>query len=168
MVGMLDRREFIAHGAAFGMLPLAGPWVATDDIAWAGFYKVVYDERFELARSFATRANDYGARLHAISGDITELWFGDLYQRWRTGPAFLAGVTLESSAAQLGYFARDQRHVIRYVTRRIPDGSGFGASEPTALLSESMTPVRLVSWKIEPLSAEAGLPPTSPLQFPAF
>ena len=162
---MIDRREFITHGAAFGVLPLAGPWVAANDIGWTGFYKVVYDERFELARSFATRANEYGARLHAISGDITELWFGDLYHRWRAGPAFLAGLTLESSAVQFGYFARDQRHVIRYLNRIVPDGTGFGASEPTALLSESMTPVRLVSWIIEPLTA--GDKPFGPVRFPA-
>lgn len=163
---MIDRREFIAHSAAFGALPLAGPWVAANDIAWTGFYKVVYDERFELARSFATRANEYGARLHAISGDITELWFDDLHQRWRAGSASLAGITLESSAVQLGYFARDQRHAIRYLNRVVPDGTGFGVSEPTALLSESMTPVRLVSWIIEPLTA--GDKPFGPVRFHPF
>ena len=165
---MIDRREFITHGAAFGALSLAGPWVAANDIAWPSFYKVVYDSRFELARSFAARANEYGARLHAISGDITELWFGDLYQRWRTGPALLAGVTLESSAVQLGYFARDQRHVLRYPTGVATDGTDFGASQPTALLSESMTPVRLVSWIIEPLSADPHLARLHPFRFAGF
>lgn len=165
---MIDRREFITHSAAFGMLPLSGRWTTSNDIAWPSLYKVVYDERFELSRSFAARASAFGARLHAISGDITDLWFGDLYRRWRAGPASVAGITLESSAAQLGYFARDQRHVLHYLTRIVPDGTGFGASAPTALLSESMTPVRLVSWTIEPKSAETRLPRSGPSRFPAF
>ncbi len=164
---MIDRREFMARGAALGALPFTGPLPGSDDIAWPSFYRVVYDDRFELAKSFASRANEYGARLHAISGDITELWFGNLYRRWRTGPAFLAGMTLESSAVQLGYFARDQRHVIRYPNQVVTDGTRFGASEPTTLLSESMTPVRLVSWIIEPLSAGAGLSPFHPFRFAA-
>ena len=165
---MIDRRDFITHSAAFGVLPLAGPWVAANDIAWPSFYKVVYDSRFELARSFAARANEFGARLHAISGDITDLWFGDLYHRWRTGPALLAGVTLESSAAQLGYFARDQRHVLRYPTGIATDGTDFGASQSTALLSESMTPVRLVSWIIGPLSTDPPPARVRPFRFAAF
>ncbi len=162
---MIGRREFITHSAAFGVLPLAGPWAASNDIAWPNFHKVVYDERFELARSFASRANEYGARLHAISGDVTELWFYDLYQRWRTGPAFLAGITLESSAVQLGYFARDQRHILRYPTGIATDGTDFGTSQPTTLLSESMTPVRLLSWIIEPLSAGPPIARPHPLWF---
>ncbi len=165
---MIDRRDFITRSAAFGVLPLAGPWAAANDIAWPGFYKVVYDSRFELARSFAARANEFGARLHAISGDITELWFGDLYQRWRTGPALLAGVTLESSAVQLGYLARDQRHVLRYPTGIATDGTGFGASQSTALLSESMTPIRLVSWTIEPMSTDPRLARVHPFRFAGF
>ena len=165
---MIGRREFITHSAAFGVLPLAGPWAASEDIVWSSLYKVVYDERFELAKSFASRAGDYGARLHAINGDITELWFGDLYKRWRKAPVFLAGITLESSAVQLGYFARDQRHVLRYMTRVVPDGTGFGASETTALLTESMTPVSLVSWTVEPLCADTSSPRSGSFQFPAL
>ena len=165
---MIGRREFITHSAGFGVLPLAGPWVAPNDIAWPDFYKVVYDERFELARSFASRANEYGARLHAVSGDITELWFEDLYHRWRAGPAFLAGITLESSAVQLGYFARDQRHFLHYPTGIATDCTDFGTSQPTTLLSESMTPVRLLSWIIEPRFADPPLARPYPLRFPGF
>ena len=165
---MIGRREFITRSAAFGALPLAGPWVASNDIAWPDLYKVVYDERFELARSFAARAGDCGATLHAISGDVTELWFDDLYQRWRTGPAFLAGITLESSAVQLGYFARDQRHILRYPTGIATDGTDFGTSQSTTLLSESTTPVRLLSWIIEPLSADPSLARPHALRFAGF
>lgn len=158
----------MAHGAALGVLPLAGGPGRAADVHWRRYCMVVHDERFELANSIATRAEAHGATLRAISGDITELWFDDLYHRWRTGPAPVAGVTLESSAVQLGHFARDQRHVLRYPTGIATDGTGLGASQPTALLSESMTPIRLVSWIIEPLSADPPPARLHPFRFAAL
>ncbi|WP_428097830.1 hypothetical protein [Candidatus Rariloculus sp.] len=147
---MINRREFMSYSTALGILPLAGQAQAAQSIAWPKFYKVIYDDQFAAAKSFASRVQSFGANIRAIRGDITDLWFRDLYDRWRSGPTLIAGLTLESSAVQLGHFARDQQHTLRYQTHVIPDDSSFGQSHTTELMTESMTPARLVSWMIVP------------------
>jgi hypothetical protein len=111
---MTSRRQFLQmSAAAAGALPLSsqalnltGPADAGPDPAYP-FYKVIYDDRFAECRAFAREAGKYGANLHAHQGDVTDLWYNDLYHRWKEGPVAIAGFTLESHAFVLEILGRD-------------------------------------------------------------
>ena len=102
---MTTRREFLQAGIAASALPLGAvavtPAEPIPDAAAAAspapsasaFYKVVFDERFPESVAFAAEMKRRGATIHGIAGDMTDLWYHDLYARWRTSPAPLAGLT---------------------------------------------------------------------------
>jgi hypothetical protein len=72
-------------------------------------YKVVYDTRFAAAAEFARRASARGLTVHAMQGDMTRFWYDDLYHRWRSGPAAIAGLTARGALFCLEQLAWDQR-----------------------------------------------------------
>jgi hypothetical protein len=86
---MASRREFLQIGMAAAVLPLTG---GADESAskpvHEQFYKVVADERFPTSRAFADEMQRRGASVHRIQGDITDLWYDDLYHRWKQGALF--------------------------------------------------------------------------------
>src|ERR1044071_1531847 len=98
---MLKRREFLQIGIAASALPLAAQAArASEPLGWLGpaapavpLYKAVYDSRVGASVAFASRAQELGLAVHAIEGDMTRLWYDDLYHRWRNGPAAIAGLT---------------------------------------------------------------------------
>jgi len=57
------------------------------------FYKVVFDERFPASVAFGKDWKARGAAVHAIRGDITDLWFYDLDLQWKQRPVPIAGLT---------------------------------------------------------------------------
>jgi hypothetical protein len=140
---MASRREFLQAGlaslalpisahAAFssGIVPLPGEPVSTP------LYKVVYDERFAASRAFASEARSLGAAVHGIEGDITDLWFNDLYTRWIQGPAAIAGLTTHGPLFCLERLAWDQR--MRVVFRAEHTYSSKGHIEHALAIPESM------------------------------
>ncbi|TAK50941.1 MAG: hypothetical protein EPO25_17830 [Gammaproteobacteria bacterium] len=109
---MTSRRQFLgAATSALALVPVAGPAFAHASGAAGSrpsFYKVVYDERLTDCLAFAAEAAALGAATHGIRGDVTSLWYDDLYYRWREdNPAAIAGLTLEPAAFCLKVFARD-------------------------------------------------------------
>jgi hypothetical protein len=56
----------------------------------------------------------------AIRGDITEVWFSDLYYRWKQAPAAIAGMTAPGAIFCLEMLARDagMRMALRIDHRR--------------------------------------------------
>src|SRR5271170_1609906 len=97
---MASRREFLQAGLAASLLPVA----ASELPAAAGsakesqappvsFYKVIFDERFPASVSFGEEWKARGAAMHAIRGDITDLWFHDLDRQWKKQPVAIAGLT---------------------------------------------------------------------------
>ena len=110
---MANRREFLQLStAALGLMSvsvktLAGTIRSYKDLP---FYKVIYDDRFEDCRSFAREAERLGAVTHAISEDITELWYEDLRGRLSEQPGVIAGLTTPSSAFLLELFSHDAFH----------------------------------------------------------
>jgi len=113
---MASRREFLqTSAAAVAWLPMSGQ-AFREGRSPVPFYKVVYDEGIAPCRAFADEARRLGATLHAIQdGDVRDLWYHDLYFRWKEGPVVVAGLTLEPSAFNLEILARDggQRQVFR-------------------------------------------------------
>jgi hypothetical protein len=97
---MASRREFLQVGVAALALPISAraaskPSAAAQagESAPAKLYKVIYDERHASSRAFAAEVARLGAPVHAIKGDITDLWFRDLDARWKKQPVAIAGLT---------------------------------------------------------------------------
>jgi hypothetical protein len=70
-------------------------------------YTVVFDDRFAESRRFGAAARRLGYRTSVISGDVTALWYDDLYHRWKRGAAPIAGLTTADAAFCLKIFGED-------------------------------------------------------------
>jgi hypothetical protein len=99
---MTSRREFLQIGIAASAWPIASQAARAagiDDVAAprrtesVPLYKVVYDTRYAESVAFGRRAAVLGAVVHAIDGDMTRLWFDDVYHRWKQAPIAIAGLT---------------------------------------------------------------------------
>lgn len=114
---MTSRRDMLKGGLAVSALPLAaraGLAGAEPAVSAVPLYRVVYDRRFPASVAFARRAAERGLPVHGIDGDVTELWYGDLYHRWRQGPAAIAGLTAYGALFCLERLAWDQRMRVVY------------------------------------------------------
>ncbi len=141
---MNNRREFLQAGIAASMLPIvaAGSSLAPghqDDRA--SFYKVIFDERFPASVAFGVEWIARGAAVHAIRGDITDLWFHDLDLQWKKRPVPIAGLTAHGPLFCLERLAWD--HGMRVVSR-VEQSSRDGDGEP------------LISWVIAPRQRTQG------------
>lgn len=117
---MTDRRTFLKTGItalalpaiarnAFS-LPLAIP---AEKPSYIVPYKIIYDDRFQDSRVFAVESSKLGAPIHAIRGDVTDLWYNDLYHEWKKRPAAIMGMTTDDSLFCLQILAQDHRmHVV--------------------------------------------------------
>src|ERR1700728_1916061 len=93
---MASRREFLQAGIAASVLPLAvaGSSMALSERAGpVTFYKVIFDARSPASVAFGDEWKARGAAVHAIRGDITDLWFHDLDPQWKKQPVAIAGLT---------------------------------------------------------------------------
>jgi hypothetical protein len=111
---MTNRREFLqigvtatawpivaqaAHAAGIDALPPSTP-----------LFGVVYDARLPDSVAFAQRSAALGVRTLAVEdGDMTRLWYDEVYPRWRQGPAALAGLTAHGPMFCFEELARDVR-----------------------------------------------------------
>lgn len=135
---MTSRRELLKAGLAASVLPIAvSAGFAAAEHAAAPFYKVVYDTRFAASVAFAERAAARGLDVAGIDGDVTRLWYHDLYHRWRQGPAAIAGLTAHGALFCLERLAWDHRLRVVYRGER---ANLAPASEP------------LFSWVIAPVA----------------
>ena len=141
---MNSRREFLQAGLAASMLPLAAagsnlPPSQRDERA--SFYKVIFDERFPASVAFGVEWIARGAAVHAIRGDITDLWFHDLDIQWKKRPVPIAGLTAHGPLFCLERLAWD--HGMRVVSR-VEQDARDGDGEP------------LISWVIAPRQRTQG------------
>jgi hypothetical protein len=100
---MVNRRDFLVTGfAAASALSIGNAAdVPAQPAAQTGFgsaprlrlYKVIYDERFADGAAFGTEATRIGLASHAIAGDVTAVWYHDLYPRWQREAVAIAGLT---------------------------------------------------------------------------
>jgi hypothetical protein len=136
---MTSRREFIQASVAASAAPLVatGPALAA---ATAGMtlYKVIYDARFAEGRTFALAAGRLGTPAHPIRGDVTNIWFNDLYHRWSRAPAAIAGLTTPAALFCLEQLARDYRMRVVFHAEHRPSTGGamLHALTDAALLGE--------------------------------
>src|SRR5215472_13857349 len=140
---MASRREFLQMGVAALTLPIAAAGSLPSSISLSNgessitLYKMVFDERFAASRAFAKEAERLGVPIHGIKGDMTDLWYHDLYARWKEGPVAIAGMTAHGAIFCLERLAWDQRMrvVFRADHRVLPDGSiEHALSGPASML----------------------------------
>jgi len=145
---MINRRKFLQAGVA--AIPLVSVASSSSGAfaANAGatpLYKVLYEEQFREGIAFAAMARQLGAQVEAIQGDISDIWYNDLYYCWRKSPVAIAGLTTGGSLFCLDVLARDAgMRVVYHADHRIlRDGSVehevFGAEgvRRTALLKRA-------------------------------
>ena len=112
---MTNRREFIQQGAALSAAPFVlGPAIGTaaptERMSPA---LVVFDHQYVESRLFASTLASRGFQVHGISGDVTALWYDDLYHRWAAGPSPIVGLTGASSLFCLEHLAwKVERRVV--------------------------------------------------------
>ena len=126
---MASRREFMQAGAAMATAALPGVSVVTGIGASLGIYKVIYDQRFTAAQRFGATAQDLNANVAAIDGDVHDLWYHDLYHRWKAAPVAIAGMTTFNPMFLLAMFAQDVGMRLIYRTNHRPARDGAVAHE---------------------------------------
>jgi hypothetical protein len=139
---MASRREFIQAGLAASLLPVAASElpaavsVKESQAPPVSFYKVIFDERFPSSVAFGQEWKARGAAVHAIRGDITDLWFHDLDLQWKKQPVTIAGLTAHGPLFCLERLAWD--HGMR-VTSRVEQKERYDGD---ALISWVISPKR--------------------------
>jgi len=134
---MANRREFIQAGLAASMMPIlatARELLPQPAASVFPFHKVIFDHRFPASVEFGSEMEKVGAAVYGIHGDITDLWFHDLDERWKQGPAPIAGMTAHGPLFCLERLAWDRG--MRVLSRI--DHPPAGDSEP------------LITWIIGP------------------
>ena len=146
---MVSRRKILQGGIAATSLPLvAGFSLAPLQPAEAraldhpSLYKVLFDNRFAAARAFGRAAGWRGESVHGFDGDVTNVWYNDLYLRWQKGAAAISGFTAHGALFCLEQLAWDVRMRVVYRAEHQYEGH-----EP------------LYSWIIAPRSAGTSLTP---------
>ncbi|MEQ1580450.1 MAG: hypothetical protein ABL964_07660 [Steroidobacteraceae bacterium] len=110
---MLNRRTFLQAGvtavplAAGAAMTLGAKQAKASDVPAIPLYTVVFDDRFADSVAFANEARWMGQRTSAIQGDVTKLWYDDLYHAWKQGPVAIAGLTTRDAMFCLEIFGND-------------------------------------------------------------
>lgn len=156
---MTSRREFLNISLVVSAVPLvahaARATALTRDARDDGLhdvvplYKVLYDVRFPASVAFARRAAEQGAATQAMAGDVTSLWYNDLYHRWAQGPAGIAGLTARGALFCLERLAWDQRLRVVFRSEHTLTATGSMAHElsgPAALLPAACRAAAAVTW----------------------
>lgn len=156
---MASRREFLQMGVAALALPISSHASVSPDASLADgepsmtpLYKMVFDQRFRSSRAFAEEAERLGLAVHGIKGDMTDLWYHDLYARWKQGPAAIAGMTAHGAIFCLERLAWDQRMrvVFRADHRYLSDGSiEHALSGPPPMLRQAVGLSNEADWASE-------------------
>jgi hypothetical protein len=125
---MTNRREFLHMGVAALSLPIAARAGASSGIFGEGeeqrtqpLYMSLFDERYSACARFAEEMKRRALATYAIRGDITKLWYDDLYHRWKKDTVAIAGMTAPGAIFCLEMLARDagMRVALRVDHRRI-------------------------------------------------
>jgi len=123
---MTNRREFLQIGVS------ASAWPLLSRVAHAAGIErpapairiaaVVYDIRFTESVAFGERSAALGLVSRPIKGDVTRLWYREIYHQWQREPAAIAGLTAHGAMFCFAELARDVR--MRMVFRAEHGGPG--------------------------------------------
>ena len=148
---MANRREFLQMGIAASALPVSTGLMLPNKSSTAEnispsipIYKMIFDNRYAVARVFAKDTENAGGKTYGIDGDITSLWYHDLRHRWKKGPAAIAGLTDANALFCLEQLAWSacQMHLIYSTEHKPTDGSkkliGSFPESPLLLAAEKV------------------------------
>lgn len=135
---MANRREVIQAAVAATALPFVAKLSSARAAGRMRFHAIVYDERFEAGVAFARRLQYPGSDIQAIAGDITDLWYGDLYYRWRDEPVPIAGLTTHDSLFCLERLAWDHGLRLTYLAEHRQRSGGMAEHRLSGPQSLSM------------------------------
>ena len=126
---MASRRQFLQIGVSAGAWPLVARVAGAagrgpDEPPRTPLLAVVYDARFAESVAFARHSEALGLRTHAIEGDMTRLWYDEVYHRWRERPAALAGLTAHGPMFCFAELARDVRMRLVFRAEHRPTREG--------------------------------------------
>jgi hypothetical protein len=113
-------------------------------------HAVVVDQRFAESVEFGRTLALLGAHTYAMRGDVTDVWYSQLYPLWKTGGAAVAGLTGSGVLFCLERLAWD--HGLRVVHRGSHEPFGddgiqhamLGAADPGAM--QRQTAGRTTPW----------------------
>jgi len=112
---MTSRREFLHAGltgaVALGVSCVA--WSTTHLITDEPLYAVIFDDRFPASAVLARQLAGARTPMRGIRGDVTSLWYHDLFFQWKKGPSRIAGVTTSESLFCLEMLGRDSGLSVR-------------------------------------------------------
>jgi hypothetical protein len=152
---MINRRQVIQSGIAATLVSTAPAFAADRESLL--IYKMVYDARFPEAAAFADEGRCAGIPLAAFSGDITSVWFHDLYNRWKTAPAPVAGLTDHAAWFVLDMMARGEGLRTVYLAHHASSSAGWrhAVFGPREAMRQAAFDAAQGSWS--PAAAEAEL-----------
>lgn len=141
---MTNRREFLRIGFTATAWPIASSAVASVGLAYdrggpLPIYKAIYDTRFGASRRFAERIERLGVQLAAIEGDMTRVWFDDIYHVWQRAPIPIAGMTAHGPLFCFEQLARDIGMRIVFKAKHVPSDDGclmHAITGPVTMLDE--------------------------------
>src|SRR5262245_10046889 len=136
---MTNRREILQGGIALTSLPLIAQatWAPPETSAYPtyAFHRILFDNRFIESRAFGEEALRLGGVVRGFAGDITDLWYHELDERWRTEPAAIAGMTRHGPLFCLERLAWNAGMRVVYRATHVADRNGstahfLAASQP--------------------------------------
>ena len=165
----MNRREMLQGGIAATALPIVGDagWMPSSASRHSrhqrlSIYKVIFDQRVAEAREFGREMSQLGLAVHSIDGDMTNLWYDDLYPQWRKSPVSIAGLTAHGPLFCLERLAWDfgMRVVLRADHRRAAKGAfgraltGYVSLQHAAVGADfaDADPRTLIFWVIAPVT----------------
>jgi hypothetical protein len=165
----MNRREMLQSGIAATALPVVGGtgWLPAPQrghvrVQPLPLYKVIIDQRVGEARAFGREMLKQGLAVQPFDGDMTNLWYDDLYPRWRRNPVAIAGLTAHGPLFCLERLAWDfrMRVVLRADHRRAAKGSFARALTGQVSLQDAAAGAvltdaehdTLISWVIAPVT----------------
>ena len=83
---------------------------------------MIVDDRIPESLRFGQRMREMGSAVHAIRGDVTDLWFHDLFAQWTKEPVAIADLTEHGPLFCLERLAWDHKMRVVYRAEHRLDG----------------------------------------------
>lgn len=143
-----SRRQFLQIGLSATAWPMVARAAHATGVAphpGTPLLGVVYDTRFAESVAFGARSAALGLPAHAIAGNMTHLWYDEIYHRWQHSPTALAGLTAHGPMFCFAELARDVGMRVVFRAEHCPTAGGDIAHSftgPVHMLSTALDACR--------------------------
>jgi hypothetical protein len=128
-----SRREVLKGAAAAPLAAGALGWSPASAAPPRALDLAIYDARFPVAQGLAAALGRARVAAHAISGDVTEVWYRRLDRRWRERPMRIGGLTDAAALFVLERLAWDQGLRVAW-SITVPEAAALTPSAASALV----------------------------------